>query len=384
MLSFRIAVRFLKSGKTQTILIVVGIAIAISIQVFVGLLLDSLQKSLVNQTIGNSPQITVTSATDIGSIRDWESMVETIERLGLTRVVSVSASANAFVRDGGINLPVLVRGFDFEEADRIYNINSRIYEGGLYQSRREVLIGRDLSEELETSVGDRLSVLSPNNSSSTFTISGLYDLGIASVNKSWVIADRRTVQQLFGLDRRITSIEMTVDDVFAADAIAYEIEQILNNEDIKVENWKEQNEDLLSGLSGQQTSSTIIQAVIILSVVIAIASVLAISVLQKSRQIGILKAMGIKDLAASLIFIYQGFLIGLVGSILGVALGLGLLYAFNTFTTNPDGTALIDLYIEYEFVLRSWIIAILASTLAGVIPARKSLQLDPIEVIREG
>jgi lipoprotein-releasing system permease protein len=384
MLSFRIAVRFLKSGKTQTILIVVGIAIAISIQVFVGLLLDSLQKSLVSQTIGNSPQITVTSATDIGSIRDWESMVETIERLGLTRVVAVSASANAFVRDGGTNLPVLVRGFDLEEADRIYNINSRIYEGGLYQSRREVLVGRDLSEELETSVGDKLSVLSPKGSLNTFTISGLYDLGIASVNKSWIIADRRTVQQLFGFDRRVTSIEMTVDDVFAADAIAYEIEQRLNDEDIKVENWKEQNEDLLSGLSGQQTSSTIIQAVIILSVVIAIASVLAISVLQKSRQIGILKAMGIKDLAASLIFIYQGFLIGLVGSILGVALGLGLLYAFNIFTINPDGTALIDLYIEYEFVLRSWIIALLASTLAGVIPARKSLQLDPIEVIREG
>jgi len=384
MLSFRIAVRFLKSGKTQTILIVVGIAIAISIQVFVGLLLGSLQKSLVNQTIGNSPQITVTSATDIGSIRDWENIVESIEQLGLTRVVSVSASANAFVRDKNANLPVLVRGFDFEEADRIYDINSRIYEGGLYQSRREVLVGQDLSEELEISVGDKLSVLSPNDSVNTFTISGFYDLGIASINKSWIIADRRTVQQLFGFDRRITSIEMTVDDVFAADSIAYEIEQRLNNEDIKVENWKEQNEDLLSGLSGQQTSSTIIQAVIILSVVIAIASVLAISVLQKSRQIGILKAMGIKDLAASLIFIYQGFLIGLAGSILGVALGLGLLYAFNIFTTNPDGTALIDLYIEYEFVLRSWLIAVLASTLAGVIPARKSLQLDPIEVIREG
>jgi len=384
MLSFRIAVRFLKSGKTQTILIVVGIAIAISIQVFVGLLLDSLQKSLVNQTIGNSPQITVTSATDIGSIRDWESMVETIEQLGLTGVVSVSASTNAFVRDGNTNLPVLIRGFDFERADRIYDINSRIYEGGLYQSRREVLVGRDLSEELEISVGDKLSVLSPNESLNTFTISGLYDLGIASINKSWIIADRRTVQQLFGFDRRITSIEMTVDDVFAADAIAYEVEQILDNEDIKVDSWQDQNEDLLGALNGQQTSSTIIQAVIILSVVIAIASVLAISVLQKSRQIGILKAMGIKDLAASLIFIDQGFLIGLVGSILGVALGLGLLYAFNIFTTNPDGTALIDLYIESGFVLRSWLIAVLASTLAGVIPARKSLQLDPIEVIREG
>jgi lipoprotein-releasing system permease protein len=384
MLSFRIAVRFLKSGKTQTTLIVVGMAIAISIQVFVGLLLDSLQKSLVNQTIGNSPQITVTPANDIGTIRDWEGMVETIEQFDSVRAVSVSASANAFVRDENNNLPVLVRGFQFQRADQIYDINSRIYEGESYQSRREVLIGRDLGEELETSVGDRLSVLLPNQAVNTFTIAGFYDLGIASINESWIIADLHTVQRLFGFDRRITSIEMTVDDVFAADTIAAGIEQRLNNEDIRVENWKEQNEDLLSGLSGQQTSSTIIQAVIILSVVIAIASVLAISVLQKSRQIGILKAMGIKDLSASLIFIYQGFLIGLVGSILGVSLGLGLLYAFNTFTTNPDGTALIDLYIEYQFVFRSWLIAVLASTLAGLIPARKSLQLDPIEVIREG
>ena len=384
MLSFRIALRFLKSGKTQTILIVVGMAIAISIQVFVGLLLDSLQKSLVNQTIGNSPQITITSATDIGTIRDWEKMVSIIERLGSTKAVSVSASANGFVRDENTNMPVLVRGFNLERADRIYSINNRIYEGGRIESRRDVLVGRDLREELEVSVGDRLTISSPEGISSTFTISGFYDLGVASINKSWIIANLETTQQIFGFDRRITSIEMAVDDVFGADTIASRIEQELDNEDIKVENWKEQNEDLLSALNGQQTSSTIIQAVIILSVVIAIASVLAISVLQKSRQIGILKAMGIKDLSASMIFIYQGLLIGLVGSILGVALGLGLLYAFSTFTKNPDGTSLIELYIGYDFIIRSWLIAVVASTLAGIIPARKSLRLNPIEVIREG
>jgi lipoprotein-releasing system permease protein len=383
-LSFRIALRFLKSGKTQMILIVIGMAIAISIQVFVGLLLGSLQKSLINQTIGNSPQITITSATDIGTIRDWGKMVDIIEHLNSTKAVSISASANGFVRNENANLPVLVRGFDLERADRIYNINNRIYQGSQIESRREVLIGRDLREEIEANLGDRLTISSPDGSLSTFTITGFYDLGVASINKSWIIANLETIQQIFGFDRRITSIEVTTNDVFEADAIASQIEYELDNEDIKVENWKEQNEDLLSALNGQQTSSTIIQVVIILSVVIAIASILAISVLQKSRQIGILKAMGIKDLAASLIFIYQGLLIGLIGSILGLILGLSLLYAFTTFTTNPDGTALVELYIEYDFIFRSWLIAVLASTLAGVIPARKSLRLNPIEVIREG
>jgi lipoprotein-releasing system permease protein len=384
MLSFRIAIRFLKSGRTQTFLIVIGIGIAISIQIFVGLLIGSLQKSLVDRTIGNSPHITISSATDIATIRDWERLIDRIELLGNTKAVSASASANAFVRNGDTDLPILIRGFDFENADRIYDIRNSIYEGRPYQSQREVLVGRDLREELEVDIGDKLAVLLPNGSINTFTISGFYDLGVASINKSWVIANLKTSQQLFGFGGRITSIEMAVDDVFEADIIAYEIQQVLNDKDIRIENWKELNEELLSGLDGQRISSTVIQAVIIFSVVIAIASVLAISVLQKSRQIGILKAMGIKDLAASLIFIYQGFLIGFIGSVLGIALGLGLLYAFNTFTTNPEGTALIALYIDYDFVIRSWLIVLLASTLAGVIPARKSLQVNPIDVIREG
>ena len=384
MLSFKIAVRFLRSGRTQTVLIVLGIAIAISIQIFVGLLIGSLQQSLVNSTIGNSPQITITSATDVATIRNWNELVREIENTGLVKAVTESASGNAFLASGSSNLPVLVRGFDLDSADKIYNLRSSIYEGRAYQSLQEVLIGRDLQEELELNIGDKLEVRLPNGQSSTFIISGFYDLGVASINKTWIITNLGTAQKIFAFGDRVTSIEISVADVFQADVIAAQLQTTLNDSEIKIENWKSQNEELLSGLNGQRISSTIIQAVIILSVVIAIASVLAISVLQKYRQIGILKAMGIKDTAASLIFIYQGFIIGIIGSVLGIALGLGLLYAFNTFATNPDGSALIDLYIETGFIVRSWVIAVLASTLAGLIPARKSLQLNPIDVIREG
>jgi len=175
-----------------------------------------------------------------------------------------------------------------------------------------------------------------------------------------------------------------VKDVFAADTTAREIEKLLDNDDIKINNWKDQNEELLSGLEGQRMSSIVIQVVIIASVVIAISSVLAITVLQKSREIGILKAMGIKDLAVSLIFIYEGFLVGLIGVTLGVILGFCLLYGFNASTTSPDGVAIVDLYIEYDFIITSWFIGLAASTFAGILPARKSLKLSPVEVIREG
>ena len=207
---------------------------------------------------------------------------------------------------------------------------------------------------------------------------------MASINESWILANLKTTQRIFNFGNRITSIEATVKDVFAADTTAHEIEKLLDNDDIKVNNWKEQNEELLSGLEGQRMSSIVIQVVIIASVVIAISSVLAITVLQKSREIGILKAMGIKDLAASMIFIYEGFFVGLIGATLGVILGLGLLYGFNISTTSPDDVAIVDLYIEYDFILTSWFIGLAASTFAGILPARKSLKLSPVEVIREG
>jgi len=384
MLSFKIAVRFLKSGGAQTALIVIGIAVAISIQIFVGLLIDSLQKTLVDRTIGNSPQITITSSTDIITIRSWESIVERLRQLDSAKTITVSASANAFTQKGNSSLPIIIRGFEFESADRIYNFRNSLYEGRLFKSQREVLIGKELRDELEIDVGDKLVVITPSGKASTFIISGVYDLGVASINKTWIIVDLETAQRLFGFQNRVTSIEMTVNDIFGADLIARLLEQELGNDDLTIENWKEQNEELLSGLEGQRISSIVIQAVIIASVVIAISSILAITVLQKSREIGILKAMGIKDFPASLIFIYQGLVVGLVGSTLGVLLGLGLLYGFNAFTIGPDGSSLVDLYIGYGFILRSWLVAVSASIVAGIVPARRSLKLSPVEVIREG
>lgn len=384
MLAFKIALRFLTHGRTQSILILVGIAIAISIQIFVGLLIDSLQRTIVDRTIGDSPHITISSSTDVSTIRRWQQIIYEVEHNKQVKALSPSATGNAFVEKANRNLPVLVRGFPFSSADRIYNISDAIYDGKEYSSRREVLIGRELREELELDVGDKIVLSIPRGGTVEFTASGFYDLGVASINKTWLFTYLDTAQEIFDFGDRVTSIEISAKDVFKADIIARQLEQKLNNNDIVIENWKDQNQELLSGLEGQRISSSIIQIVIIASVVIAIASVLAISVLQKSREIGILKAMGINDFNASLIFIYQGFLLGLLGSLAGLMLGIGLLYSFIAFTTSPGEVPLIDLYFDYGFVVRSWLIALIAATLAGVIPARKSLKLNPVDVIREG
>jgi lipoprotein-releasing system permease protein len=104
--------------------------------------------------------------------------------------------------------------------------------------------------------------------------------------------------------------------------------------------------------------------------------------MQKSKQIGIMKAMGILDSDASKVFLFEGFILGIFGAIGGVLFGLGLSYAFTTFALNPDGTPVVPLTIEAPFIFLSAMIALIASTLAALTPAIKSSKLTVIEVIR--
>jgi lipoprotein-releasing system permease protein len=383
MLPFSLALRFLRAGRGQTVLIVIGIAIAIAAQIFIGLLITSLQKTLVDRTIGNQPQITVSPAGDLTAISDWQTMTEKIQRSGLVRSVAVSASGNAFLIKGNRTAPVVVRGFD-AAAEEIYGFSSALYEGTWDPSRSGVLMGKDFQKELGFQIGDDVTVQTPAGRTETLAITGFFDLGVAQLNSSWFITSLGEAQSIFNYDGDVTGIEMTVADPFQADGIAAELQSMLDNSSISITNWKAQNEQLLSGLQGQSLSSLMIQIFIVVSVVIAIAAILAITVFQKSRQLGILKAMGIKDRAASLIFIYEGLIIGVIGSIVGIALGLFLLYGFSIGTSQSGSQSLIDIYIDYKFVAISWVIAVAAAVIAALIPARRSLRLNPIEVIREG
>lgn len=384
MLSLKIAVRFLKSGRGQTILIIIGIGIAISAQIFIGLLIQSLQKTLIDRTIGHSPQITITSATDNVYIKDWQLLVHNIEQTGLVKTIAVSASGNAFIERDKKTAPVLIRGLDSQAVENIYGIDTSIYMGNWTPSGNGVLVGKELKDELGYKLGDNLVARTPAGGQGIYKITGFYDLGVADINKTWVISSLGNARALFSYNKNITSIEMTVNDIFQADIIANQLKSALNDNNINIDDWKSQNQQLLSGLEGQSLSSLMIQIFIIVSVVIAIAAILAITVFQKSRQLGILKAMGIKDRSASLIFIFEGLIIGLIGSVIGVLLGLGLLYGFAIGTARPGQAALIDLFIDYKFIALSWGISVLAAVVAALIPARRSLRLNPIDVIREG
>ena len=385
-LAFDIALRFLKSSKGQTALIVLGIAIGVSVQIFIGSLITGLQKSLVDKTVGSSSQITVSPKDDGDYILDPLAEIKSIKAANPAEIINLVSVTQgpAILKTPDQSTTIVIRGFDWDAAQGIYKIADRVVKGELGINKNEVIIGKDLSKKLDLQIGDVIEMITPTGKTGEFLVTGFFDLQVKSLNESWILTNAGTAQTFLETGEGASQIEMQVKDVFAADEVAMTVEKRLNDETLVVTNWKAENAALLFGLSGQTASSLMIQVFVLISVVLGIASVLAISVVQKSRQIGILKAMGMHNPKASLVFLFQGFLLGVLGAIAGVGLGIGLSWSFATFVTNPDGSSLVPFYIDWVFIGLSAGIAITASTLAALIPAIRVSRLDPMEVIKNG
>lgn len=385
-LAFDIALRFLKSSKGQTALIVLGIAIGVSVQIFIGSLITGLQKSLVDKTVGSTSQITVSSKEDGDFILDSQAEIKTIKAASPDEIINLVAVTQgpAILKTPDESTTIILRGFDWAAAQGIYKITDRLVKGELAINENEVIMGKDLSENFNVKIGDTIEMITPKGKTGEFLVTGFFDLQVKSLNESWILTNDNTAQSFLETGTGVSQIEMQLIDVFAADEVAMVVKKRLNDDDLVVTNWKEENAALLSGLSGQTASSLMIQVFVLISVVLGIASVLAISVVQKSRQIGILKAMGMHNPKASLVFLFQGFLLGILGAFAGIGLGIGLSWSFATFVTNPDGSSLVPFYIDWYFIGVSAGIAITASTLAALIPAIRVSKLDPMEVIKNG
>lgn len=181
------------------------------------------------------------------------------------------------------------------ESLKIANIESKI-ETGNFRLYDRIMMGKGIVDQLNLIVGDSLEIKTVQNQVYKLEISAILDLKVGALNDSWLIVRPEVAQKILNLDDQVTAIEIQVKDVFNADVLASKMSV---REGLEVIDWKTQNEELLTGLNGQSISTIMIQVFVLVSVVLGIASTLAITVLQKSKQIGILKAMGIYDSNAS-------------------------------------------------------------------------------------
>ncbi|WP_297630341.1 ABC transporter permease [uncultured Clostridium sp.] len=384
-INLKIAGRFLKSNKAQTILIALGIALGVTVQIFLGLLIKNLNNDQINQIVGNTSQITINNKENSSKIFDnYDAIIHNV-KTDYPQVSEITGVLDTpgMITKGGTSNSILVRGMDYGQGQNIYDVQKDLVKGNMPTKEGQVVIGEGIAKKFDYKVGDKVTFSEPNMQTKTVEVSGIANFGVSQLNNSWLVTNLNYAQELFNEKGEVNSIEMKLynKDIFQADTIATGISKNVNN-DLTVTNWKSTNPQLLAALSGQSSSSMTIQVFIIISVAMSIAGVLAVSVMQKSKQIGILKAMGIRNSGAAAIFIYQGGILGVIGAIVGGILGIGLFEAFSNLIRTPSGAAIVTghIYVGYLFV--SMIIAIIVAILAAVFAASKSLKLDPMEVIR--
>ena len=392
-----IAVKFMRQGRTQTALIMVGISVGVSVIVFITALILGLQSNIIARTLGTQSHIRIqppdekniiTPSRDgsvalvtedkraqrLRSILNWQDVRDTLDTLPEIKAVSPVVSGPAFARKGEVFKSISILGIDPPRYEKIIPISTDIVSGRFKVGAGDAVIGKLLADDLGLRAGNKLRIESGDGRAAVVTIAGIFEIGVRDLDARFVYVDLKQAQSLLGLYGGINLIDLTVQDLFTAEATANRISRLTG---LKAESWMQTNAQLVNALASQSLSTSIITFFVALSVAFGIASVLAISVTQRTREIGILRAMGIRRSQILQVFLLQGALLGLIGSAIGASFGYLLVMAFNQF-----GPKLF--YIEVPSYLISGAAAVttVVGILAALAPAWRASRLDPVQAIR--
>ena len=392
-----IAISFLREGRMQSLMITVGVAVGVAVIVFITALIQGLQANIIERTLGTQAHIRLLSPDEVNkiapvapgtlqlvledkraqrlrSINNWQQVEATLDQLPLLTAVSPTVSGPAFVRRGNALESVALVGIDLERYQKIIPLAEYIVSGQLRVGADDVLIGSQLAKDLGVRLGSKLRLETGQQNNTVVNISGIFELGVRELDSRYVYLDLKQAQSLLSLPGGVTVIDLTVEDIFAAEKIA---EQVARLTSLKAESWIVTNAQLMNALSAQSLSTNMIIVFVAMSVAFGIASVLSVSVVQRTREIGILRATGATQQQILNIFLFQGAFFGLLGSGFGSVASYALVWVFNTF--GPD---LFYIPVSGNLVFMALLLATFTGVLAAAIPSRRAAALDPVVAIR--
>jgi lipoprotein-releasing system permease protein len=379
MLSLKIAARFLRTSPGQSALIICGIAVGIAVQIFVGTLITSLQASLLETTIGNASHITLLNLDDKKPLNYTASLQTAVRADPRVKIVVPVRILTAIFSKGSDSAPINVVGGRPSDLNAIFKLRTHMVAGAPPTRNDEIALGKSFTDKYKLVVGDPVLLILPSGVQHKLKLSGIFDVGAATVNDRTGFTTGEFTRRALGLgSNEYTAVQIQLTDPFQSAAVIRDWDHLAQFSGVDLKDWQVQNKELLTGLQGQSSSSYMIQVFVLVAVALGIASTLAISAVQKTRQIGILKAMGLTDTRAGLVFLWAAALMGGAGTLLGFALGLVLLRGFQL------GPVLFPIVVDPVFVAGSCAIGLGVSLLSAIIPSRRTSRLDPIEVIQGG
>lgn len=407
-----IAWRHLRTGGGTTILIILAVAIATMVIIFVNGSISGMSKKLMDNQLRtlahitlepkdiqptplenlqvasrsdlvytSEPQQTFQQSTRINNSGEIEEQIAPVRGL---KTVMAQVRGNAFVLKGSKRESVTLIGADPKQQERLISLKESLLAGRWPDiGPDEVVVGMTLAEKLRLQLGDRVRVQSSEGVTQIFRVAGFFYTGSPQSDEREVYVPLRAAQSLFAMGAGVSQISIKLDDAFAVDKTGPEIRAMFPR--LKVKSWLDDNEMMTNGMRTQTAIRSLLTSFMLITSSCAIAAVLIVSVLQKSKQIGILKSMGASEQQIMRIFTMEGLGVAVIGGLVGCVVAYVLLSIVDSVTL-PGRYGRMDklapVALELWIVMGAFVAVVLATVLAAQWPARRAARLDPVEVLR--
>ncbi|MCF8082850.1 MAG: lipoprotein-releasing ABC transporter permease subunit [Deltaproteobacteria bacterium] len=400
-----LGIRYLKAKRKQrfisviTIISILGVMMGVMALVVVLSVMNGFRADLMSKILGVNSHILILNTR--GPFTDYRAVAERAGRMKGVEAVTPFVYTQVMLNNSGRVSGAVLRGIDPETASGVLEFQKMLKGGSLSSLKTTrsgipaVIVGSELSKQIGARVGDVITVISPEGkltplgrspNTRRFRVSALFDSGMYEYDASMAYIGLEQAQQFLALGDRVTGLEVRVEDVYASDRIAREIENDLGPP-YWTKDWKVMNRSLFSALKLEKLTMFIILTMIVLVGALNIISTLVMVVMEKTRDVAILRAMGATARSIMSIFMFQGILVGVIGTVAGLISGLGIchLLAKYKFISLPSDVYYIStLPVRVELVDVSFVAAaaVIISFLATLYPSWYASRLNPVESFR--
>ncbi len=412
-----VALRYLRARRKEMFVSLIaliaggGVAIGVMVLCIVMSVMTGFEEDLRDRILGFNPQIVLLSHG--GTVRDYPKVVDAVREAPGVTAAAAFVYGQAMVSSDNSVAGAVVRGVEPQHASDVVDVQKHLKEGSTDKLGQpmsvstiidgkdetiqvpQILIGFELAKTLGVGVGDWVNMMSPLGSPTAvgmvprvkrFGVGGIFDSGMYDYDSTIVFMSMADAQRFFEIGEKATGIEVKVDDIDTARVVARDLEHRVGYPYF-ARDWMEVNRNLFVAFRLEKFIQFIVLMLIVLVAAFNIAATLVMVVMEKRKDIAILKSMGATNLAIASIFVFKGAVIGILGTVAGILGGLGgaaLLERYQFIELPKDvfyvSTVPVRIYPE-NFALVA-VAAIAICVIATIYPARQAARLAPVDVIR--
>ncbi len=395
---------------------VAGIAVGVMALIVVLSVMSGFDRELKEKIVGANPHLLIVKQ---GGIDKAEEVVGKVEQLRLENIVTIApyVEGQVILRSDTNASGAVIKGLSRSD-ESIQGIDEHVKRGSLETLFGDdlfvdednepiggIALGYQLARILNINIGDKVNVISPHLESKkrflprraktlTFEVSAVFEFGMNSMDTSMALINIDYARELFNLTDKSSGIAIRVKDVFLADEMKKNIQAHLGYP-YWTQSWMDTNKSFFSALRVEKNVMTILLSLIILVAGFNIISTLIMVVMEKTKDIGILKALGATNFSIMKIFLFQGVVVGILGVVIGAFLGLVITINLNPIADFLEKTTGFEVFpsdiyyfteipaqINLQDVIIIVISALFISILAGLYPARRAALLNPVDALR--